>query len=160
MGSLMDPAAAADVGGLARVLLHVGADYADPFTARQLQPPVDIDRDVVLADLVVLRHVGVEIVFPVEQGRLHRAVQGGADADRVLDSLPVEHRQRPGQAEANRADVGVGLIAKSIAATAKKLRLGPELAVDLKSDDDLPAADNARAGHYCPPAVGAAASST
>ena len=63
------PSGAPDVGGLARVLLHVGPLDADPLSRRQLQPSVDVERLVVLRDLVVLRHVRVEVVLPVEQAR-------------------------------------------------------------------------------------------
>jgi hypothetical protein len=57
----------------------VGPDDPDTPAAGQLQPAIDIDGYVVLADLIVLGHVGIEVVLPVEDGGLHLAVQGGAD---------------------------------------------------------------------------------
>ena len=131
MTGLVDAAASADVSGLARVLLHMGADYPDPVTGGQLQPAVDIYRHVVLAYLVVLGHIGIEVVFPMEKRGLGVAVQSGPDAEGVLDRLLVEHRQRTGQAEAHGAHVGVGLVPEGVAAPAEQLGLRPQLAVHL-----------------------------
>ncbi len=67
---LPDPSPGTHVRGLARVLLHVDARDADrPSLAvdLDLEPPADAHGKVVLADLVVLRHVGIEVVLPVEQ---------------------------------------------------------------------------------------------
>ena len=52
----------------------------------------------------------------------------------------------PGQAEAHRADVGVGLVAEGVAAAAEQLGGGGQLAVDLEPDDRLPAGGG-RGGH-------------
>src|SRR6266536_4172504 len=61
----------AGVRGLPRVLLHVDAGDADaPRLAvgeLDVQVPADADRQVVLRDLEVLRHVRIEVVLPVEQ---------------------------------------------------------------------------------------------
>src|SRR5579859_1894620 len=138
MGRLVDPAAPADVGRLARVLLEMGAQDPHPPATRRLQPAVDVDRLVVLGDLVVLGHVRIEVVLAVEDRRLHLAVQRRADPHGVLDRGAVQHRQRSGQAEADRADVRVGLVAERVAAPAEELGLGPQLAVDLEPDDRLP----------------------
>src|SRR5690606_23436601 len=59
VAGLGDAPAAADVDRLAGVLLEVGPLDAHPQAGRQLQPAVDVDRQVVLADLVVLRDVRV-----------------------------------------------------------------------------------------------------
>ena len=66
----MRPPAAADVGGLAGVLLEVGPLDADPVAVGQVEPAVDVERLVVLADLVRLGHVGIEVVLAVERARL------------------------------------------------------------------------------------------
>ena len=67
----------------------------------QVEPAVDVDRLVVLADLVVLRHVRIEVVLPVERSHGWTVqLQGQAEAHGQLDRLLVEHRQRAGQAEA------------------------------------------------------------
>ena len=115
----MRPPAATDVGPLAGVLLEVGALDADAHAVGQVEPAVDVERLVVLADLVLLRHVRIEVVLPVERPRLDRAVERRADAHRQLDRLAVEHRQRAGQAERDRVDVGVGLVAEPVRAAAR-----------------------------------------
>ena len=70
-----------------------------------VQMPADADRQVVLADLVVLRHVRIEVVLPVEQ-RVRRdlAVEREADLHDRRDRLAVRERAaipdvrgRPGQ---------------------------------------------------------------
>src|SRR5579864_7597417 len=76
----------------------------------------------------------------MEYGVTHLAVEGGPDPHGELDGLAVEHGQRPGEPEAHRADVGVGLVAERVAAPAEQLGLGPQLAVHLETDDRLPAA--------------------
>ena len=118
----MDPTAgAADVGGLAGVLLDVGPLDADALARRQLEPAVDVERLVVLGDLVVLRHVRVEVVLPVEEAGLDLAVERQADPDGQLHRLPVQHRERAGQAERHGVDVGVGLVAEAVGAGAEQL---------------------------------------
>ena len=89
----VDAAADPNVGRLARVLLEVRTFDADPRAVGELQPPVDVERKVVLADLVVLGHVGIEVVLAVEDRRPHLAVQGRADPHGQLDGLAVEHGQ-------------------------------------------------------------------
>ena len=51
------------------------------------------------------------------------------------DGLAVQHGQRAGQAQADGADVGVGLVAEAVAAGAEDLGRGQELDVDLEADD-------------------------
>ena len=90
-------------------------------------------------DLVVLRHVGIEVVLAREDRLLgHAQVQRLGDAQRVLDRPLVEHRQRPGQPEAHRADVGVRLVAELVGAAAEQLARGRQLAVHLEPDDRSP----------------------
>jgi hypothetical protein len=79
------------VGRLACVLFQVGAHNADASPVRQFQPTVDVDGDVVLADLVVLGHVGIEVVLAVEYGRLHPGVQRRPDPHGQFDRSPVQH---------------------------------------------------------------------
>ena len=81
----VDPAAPADVGRLAGVLFDVGADDSDDRAVGQLDSTADVDRLVVLADLVVLRHVGIEVVLPVEHRRRDARPERHADAHRELD---------------------------------------------------------------------------
>ena len=55
----------------------------------------------------------------------------------VTPGVPVQDRERPGEAEAHRADVGVGRGSEGRAAAAKDLGPREELRVDLESDDRL-----------------------
>ena len=71
-----DAATAAHVGRLARVLFEMGPLDADLFARGELERSLDVDGLVVLRDLEVLRHVGIEVVLPGEHRRLHRAVEG------------------------------------------------------------------------------------
>ncbi len=135
---VVDATAAADVRRLAGVFFHMGTLDAYPAVVGQLQPAVDIDGRVVLADLIVLGHVRVEVILAVEQRRPDLAVERQPDAHGELHGAHVEHGERAGQAEAHRADVGVGLVAEGVAAPAEQLGLGVELAVDLEPDDRLP----------------------
>jgi hypothetical protein len=105
-----------------------------------VEPAVEGDRLVVLRGLEVLRHVRVEVVLPREPAPLgDLAVQRQADADGRLDAFRVEHRQRAGQAQADRADLGVGLGAELRRAAAEHLRGGAELDVHLEADDRVEA---------------------
>ena len=87
---------AADVERLASVLLHVGTLDADPEALPvedNLGPAVVGDRFVVLGDLVVLRHVRIEVVLPSKAAPLgNRAVQREPDAYRRLDRLVIDDR--------------------------------------------------------------------
>ena len=128
----------AEVRGLARVLFEVGSLDADPGAVGQVEEALGVDRLVVLADLVVLGHVGIEVVLAVEARGPDLAVQGGADADGQLDRPCVEHRQRSGQPEADRADVGVRLAPNSLAQPQKSLVVVLQLGVDLEAHHHLP----------------------
>ncbi len=141
------PAPAPDVGGLASVLLHVGPGDADTRAVGQVEPAADVERLVVLTDLVVLGHVRIEIVLPVEDRRLHCAMQSQPHPHGQLDGVAVEHRQRSGQAEAHRAHVGVRVVAEGVAAPTEQLGGRGQLAVDLEADHHLPVgADHSRHG--------------
>jgi hypothetical protein len=80
----------ADVKCLAGVLLEVHALDADPEGARtilrvdlDIEPAIGTERLVVLRDLVVLRHVGIEVVLSRKPAPLRdRTVEGQADLDR------------------------------------------------------------------------------
>src|SRR5690606_29031659 len=134
----MDPATTTDVCVLAGVLFDVRALDADAGAVAQLDVAVHVDRLVVLADLVVLRHVRVEVVLPGEHRRHDAALHRATEPHRVLHRPLVEHRERPGEAEAHRTDVGVRFGAELVAAPAEQLARRAQLAVHLEADDDLP----------------------
>ena len=103
------------------------------------QPAHRRERQVVLADLVALGQVRVEVVLaiPARRGG-RRRLDRRAGREDVLDGSPVDRRQRAGQAQADRADVGVGRRAVVRGRTAAEhLGRGPQLAVDLDPDDRL-----------------------
>ena len=139
-----------DVQRLAGVLLEVHPLDPDP---ERLTVDVHVDvavhaeRLVVLRGLEVFRHVGVEVVCPGHPapGR-DRAVEREADPDRGLDRGAVGDRQRPGQAETDRADLGVGLRAETGRAAAEHLRPRAELDVRLQADHRLEAGDGVLIG--------------
>ncbi len=142
MGAAVDPSTAtAEVGALAGVLFEVGALHPDACAVGQGEEPVDVQRLVVLADLVGLGHVRVEVVLAMEGARPHGAVQRQADAHRQFDGLAVEHRQRSGQAEGDGVDVGVRLVAEAVRARAEQLGGRGQFDVHLEADDQLPAVD-------------------
>src|SRR5437868_685359 len=67
---------------------------------------VGAERFVVLRDLEVLRHVGIEVVLAGEPApRRDRAMQRKPDADGGFDRGCVGHWQRAGQTETGRAGV-------------------------------------------------------
>jgi hypothetical protein len=104
-----------------------------------LQPAVPADRRVVLADLEVLRQVGVEVVLPVEPrlgGDL--GVERLADSDRTLHRGLVDHRERAREAETDGAGPAVRLLVLGGGRRTSTEDLGVrfELDVDLQPDDD------------------------
>ena len=124
---------------LRRVLLEVDVVYADQLLgavgARDLHPAADAEGTAVLGDLVVLGHVGVEVVLAVKGGvRVHAAAEHQARHNRELHRLAVHDRERTRVAEADGADVGVRLAARLQQAGAEHLGLGPELDVRLEAD--------------------------
>ncbi len=83
------------------------------------------ERHVVLRDLVIFRHVRIEVVLPVEfRKRGNFRVKGQTRADHVLDRDAVCNRQRTRKRKANRADLRVRLAAELVRAAAEHLRCG------------------------------------
>ena len=112
--------------------------FVSPVRRRHLDPAVLGDGLVELRDLVALGQVGIEVVLAREDGALaHLAVDGQRGQRGKLDGLRVQHRQRAGQPQAHRADVGVGRRAKVVGATAEGLGGGEQLHVDFESDHGL-----------------------
>ena len=83
------------------------------------------ERQVVLGDLVVLGHVGIEVVLAMELAPARDVAFDSKPAEhRGLDGVLVGHRQCSGQAEAHRADARVGLAAELDWAAAEHLGVG------------------------------------
>ncbi len=107
--------------------------------------PRAAERRVVLGDLVALGQVGIEVVLAVED-RVRRdlAAEREAELHGPVHGLAVEHGQRAGMREADRAGARVRLGAPLVRAAAEHLRARLQLHVDLEADDGFP-------GHCEPP---------
>ena len=98
----------------------------------------EAERLVVLRDLIILRHVRIEIILPVElAARGDLAAEHLAGEDRLHDRLLIRHRQHAGHPEADGTDMRIGSAAELVLARAEHLRVRLELAVDFKADHDF-----------------------
>ena len=129
--------------GLPGVLLHVGAlDRHRVLRAFDVQSDLALIGNglVVLADLVVLRHVRVEIVLAGEPApACDGTAQRQADPDGRLNCLAIDHRQRTGQTQAHRAGMGIRFGAELRGAAAPHLRFGVELDMHLEAQHHVEA---------------------
>ncbi len=74
----------------------------------QRHAAMEADRQIVLRNLVILRHVRIEIVLAIEFADLrHLAAEHQAGQRRHLQRLPVHYRQGARQPEAHRAGMRV-----------------------------------------------------
>ena len=121
----INAAVAVEVKILADVLFEVRAGDADAGDAAvefEVQITVGWGGFVVLGDLVILRHVGVEIILAIELGEAgDGAIEQQAGEYREAQGFVVGDGQDTGQAEADGADVGVGGRAEFIGAAAPHL---------------------------------------
>jgi len=131
---------------LANVFLEVNAGERDGFVfaldvARRagqfdLDGAVEANRLVELGDLVVLRRVGIEVIFtvPFADGR-DVAAEKEAGLDDGVERGLVHHRQNAGQ----RKDDGIGERVRGLPVAGghagEHLRVGLDLDVNLKTDD-------------------------
>jgi len=80
-------------------------------------------RLVVLRNLVALGQVGIEIILAREDRRFVDAASSAPSQPAwQLDRLPVQHRQRSGHAQANRANIRVGRTPKRVNRSRKSSR--------------------------------------
>ena len=130
----VDPARLGDVDQLRRVLLEV--DAVDPHVA---EPARGRQRQVVLADLVGLRVVGIEVVLAVED-RARRELALEREARSAARRSPPA-RWSPAACPGWARQIGqvciVRLVAEGELAAAEHLRPRPQLDVDLEPDDRL-----------------------
>ena len=93
-------------------------------------------RLIVLRDLIILRHIRIEIIFTVETGMsVHLAIQGQGSSHAHFYSAFVQNRQGTRKAEANRTSIRIGRIPKLRGTAAKNFRLGKQLSVNFQTDD-------------------------
>jgi hypothetical protein len=88
--------------------------YADAFFIAVFianhQLAVFHDRQFVLADLVTLRQVRIEIVFPRENGAVcDGRINGQPELRRHAHDLAVQYRQHTRVAEIDQASLGIGV---------------------------------------------------
>ncbi len=127
----------------ARVLLDMDPGEPDlllpALVALDFQVPAHGKRLVVLRDLVRFVKIGIEVVLARELGFGNNlAVQRLCDLHGELDRPLVQGRHGAREAEADGADMGVGTVAPVIGgAPAEELALRVQLAVHLKTDNDL-----------------------
>ena len=107
-----------------------------------LRNPFHLDKTlnsewgVELGNLIVLRHVGVEVILPVKDCLLVQvAVHSPAYDICLAHSLFVEHRKHSGIAHADRAHMAVGHMGELVLAVAEHFGLGKKLDMYLKSDE-------------------------
>lgn len=100
-------------------------------------PATEAERQIHLGDLVILGHVGVEVVLPVpDDGGRGGAAEEHAGEDGAFDGKFVENGESAWEAEAGGAGVGVGFVGEGGFATAEHFGPGFDLAVNLESDGD------------------------
>ena len=68
-------------------------------SASDLEPALAAERQIVLADLIVLGQVRIVVVLAVPLGEARDLAAAPGRLDRQLDRLAVHHRQRAGQPE-------------------------------------------------------------
>ncbi len=101
------PAALFIVQHLAGVFFQMDANDAHALRALgrfDLQPAIVAERQIVLADLVVLRQIGVVIILAVPfRERGNPAVKSQRCFQRQIEGLPVHHRQYTGHTDTDGA---------------------------------------------------------
>src|SRR6185436_3778369 len=131
-------AVASLVQGLARVLLEMGARETNHLLAHFHLTALH-DRQLVLADLVALRQVGIEVVLAGEdRARIDLAVDGETELDGALDGSAIHHRQHARQGNVDRRSLAVWRGAESGRGAGEHLAARRELRVRLDADDDFP----------------------
>ncbi len=129
-------------GGVFLRVLRIGEQVERDRAARA-------ERFVVLRNLVILRHVRVEIILPVElAARRDLAAEHLASEERLHDRLLVWHGQNAWHPEANGTHMRIGCAAKLVFTRAEHLRVRLELDVDFKSDHDFVIGGGERGGGW------------
>ena len=142
VGAFDTAVGATHVGVLAGVVLDVRAldRHAEHGAVFQLdvQVAVAVGGLVVLRDLVVARHVRVEVVLTGELAPLGDfAVQGQTQLDGVIDGGLVDHRQASRQTEAHRGQLGVRLATELDVGRAEQLGVRGQLHVGFQTEDHI-----------------------
>ena len=129
-----------DVGVLTGVVFDVGAfdrhaEHSAVFKFH-IKIAVAVGRLVVLRDLVIARHIRVEVVLTCELAPFSDfAMQGKTQLDRIIDSGLVDHRQRARQTKTHRGELAVRSAAERDFGRAEQLRGGAQLNMGFQTDD-------------------------
>ena len=122
--------------GFARILLHMYAGNSDPrFPAVLFYVHVSAFRKGVgeLCDLISLREVGIEIIFPCPGAfGVHRAVGGNSHLNRVCYHRFVQNRENAGHPQAYGTGIAVRFLAEPGRTSAEYFRFGKKLGVYLE----------------------------
>ena len=78
---------ATNVGALTSVFFEVSAFNTNTCSAWQHEETIDVQRNVILTNLVRLWHVWIEVVLAVEYAGLNAAVQSNTNAHSEFDRL-------------------------------------------------------------------------
>ena len=135
------------MGGLSDILLQMDSCQSDIFVGHLLSgEPLSVDMDfsgeteghIVLRQLIVFRHIGIEIAFPVELASGGDAAGGHQPGgDGFPDRLAVRSRQHPGMPHADGTDIRIGLGPVMIRTFAEHFGRRFDLNVHLQPDNSL-----------------------
>ena len=134
---------------LAGILLDMDALDADAlgagFRILLIQHDVDRalthDRVIELADLIALRQIRVEVIFPVEaRPFVDLRLDRHASAHRLADAFAIGHGQHTGHGRIDQADLRIGLRSERGRRAGKQLGVRRHLRMDFQADHDLPLA--------------------
>ena len=140
IGTFDTAVSATDVGVLTGVVFDVGAfdrhaEHGAVFKFH-IKIAVAVGRLVVLRDLVIARHIRVEVVLTCELAPFSDfAMQGKTQLDRIIDSGLVDHRQRARQTKTHRGELAVRIAAERDFGRAEQLRGGAQLNMGFQTDD-------------------------
>jgi hypothetical protein len=99
------------------------------------------DRVLVLRNLIALRQIGIEVIFPVEHRMMiDLSLEPEARADRLGDAFLVDHWKHARHRRVDEAYMRVRLAAKSRRRAREKLRVGVHLRMHLHANDHFPLA--------------------
>ena len=96
----------------------------DAHITRQHHEPINVDRLVILRNLIRLCEVLVKVVFAVKRACLHSAIEREAKTDCELDCATINNWKRSRQTECDGIDVGVWLVTKMVWTCREQLGLG------------------------------------
>ena len=126
---------------LSGILLHVdlmNADFLFACCGVDLYPAVVADWQIQLGNLVVLRVIRIEVVFPVKFTVLVDAAVGGKSyRQRIFYHLLVQDRKGTRHTGADRAGVGIRCSAKLGGTAAENFGFGGQFYVNLQTNDGL-----------------------